>query len=247
MADLPRFFVPAASLAGDPVTIDGEPLHHLRTVLRLGPGSEILLLDGTGACCRVRLMTVDRHQATATVIAHRFEQERPCPLRLLQALPKGDKFELVLQKGTELGVTVFQPVLSGRAVSRPEKGKPERWERIVAEAARQSRRPCLPQLEPLRPLAEALTQVDEPLRLVLWEQGARSLAEVLPAQAPTGVAVLVGPEGGFSAAEITDVGTAGFLPVHLGPRILRTETAGLAIAAVLQHLYGDWRQAPDAN
>jgi 16S rRNA (uracil1498-N3)-methyltransferase len=245
MADLPRFFVPAGSLAGDPVTIAGDPLHHLRTVLRLGPGSELLLLDGTGTCCRVRLMTVGRDQATATVIDRRFEREQPCPLRLLQALPKGDKFELVLQKGTELGVTVFQPVLSGRAVSRPETGRTTRWERIITEAARQSRRPRLPQLAPLLPLSAALAMVSEPLRLVLWEQGARALAEVLPAGAPAGVALLVGPEGGFSAAEIGTISTAGFLPVHLGPRILRTETAGLAVAAVLQHLYGDWRQAPE--
>ncbi|MHB8709296.1 MAG: RsmE family RNA methyltransferase, partial [Desulfuromonadales bacterium] len=85
--------------------------------------------------------------------------------------------------------------------------------------------------------------VDEPLRLVLWEKGARPLATVLPVQPPAGVAVLVGPEGGFSVEEIAAVGAAGFVPVHLGPRILRTETAGLAAAAVLQYLYGDWDRA----
>ena len=243
MTDLHRFFVPADSLTTDLVTISGEPLHHLRTVLRLGPDANVLLLDGLGHCCRVRLDTVGRDRATATVIARWTEEERPCPLRLLQALPKGDKFELVLQKGTELGITIFQPVLTGRAVSRPETGRTARWARIVGEAARQSRRPRLPQLVPLRPLAEALQAVDEPLRLVLWEKGARPLGEVLPVQPPAGVAVLVGPEGGFSGEEIAAVGAAGFVPVHLGPRILRTETAGLAAAAVLQYLYGDWDRA----
>lgn len=247
MADLHRFFVPAASLADDPVKLSGEPLHHLRTVLRRGPGTEILLLDGTGNCCRARLDTVGRELATATVIERWLEQEKPCPLRLLQALPKGDKFELVLQKGTELGVCIFQPVVSERAISRQESGRTARWERIIGEATRQSRRPRLPQLAPLLPLAEALAMVDEPLRLVLWEKGARPLAEVLPIEPPAGVALLVGPEGGFSAGEIAVVGAAGFLPVHLGPRILRTETAGLAIAAVLQYRYGDWRQAPVAT
>ncbi|NJC88418.1 MAG: 16S rRNA (uracil(1498)-N(3))-methyltransferase [Desulfuromonas sp.] len=246
MAEPHRFFVPAASLAGDSIEISGEPLHHLRTVLRLGPGSEVLLLDGGGGCCRVRLEAVGRDRATAAVTARWIEEEHPCPLRLLQALPKGDKFEMVLQKGTELGITCFQPVLTGRAVSRPEAGRTPRWERIVTEAARQSRRPRLPQLAPLLPLSAALASVSEPLKLVFWEKGARPLAEALPLQAPAGVALLVGPEGGFGADEVAEVAAAGFVPVHLGPRILRTETAGLAAAAVLQYLYGDWgRMAGD--
>lgn len=242
MADLHRFFVPAASLAGDAIDISGEPLHHLRTVLRLGPGTEVLLLDGAGNCCRARLETVGRDRAAATITARWAEEEHPCPLRLLQSLPKGDKFDLVLQKGTELGISCFQPVLSGRAVSRPETGRTPRWERIVTEAARQSRRPRLPQLAPLLPLAAALASVSEPLKLVFWEKGARPLAEALPLRPPAGIALLVGPEGGFAENEVAAVTAAGFVPVHLGPRILRTETAGLAAAAVLQYLYGDWGQ-----
>ena len=246
MADLHRFFIPADALSGDRIEIGGEALHHLRTVLRLGPGSEVLLLDGAGNCCRALLETVGRERAVAAATARWRETEDLCPLRLLQALPKGDKFDLVLQKGTELGVTVFQPVLTGRAVARPETGRTGRWERIVREAARQSRRPGLPSLAPLLPLADALATVREPLRLVLWEAGARPLAEVLPTARPEGVAVLVGPEGGFSADEIAQVVVAGFLPVHLGPRILRTETAGLAITAILQYLFGDWARAGGA-
>ena len=244
MAELHRFFVPADSMSGDVVAIVGEPLHHLRTVLRLGPGTELLLLDGQGGCCRARLDTVGREQAQATILTRWTVAEHPCPLRLLQALPKGDKFDLVLQKGTELGITTFQPVLSGRSIVRQETSRGMRWQRIVREAARQSRRPRLPTLEPLRSLHEALTLVDEPLRLVLWEESARPLQEVLPPQAPTGVALLVGPEGGLAADEVATVRASGFLPVHLGPRILRTETAGLAVAAVLQFRYGDWSHAP---
>ena len=244
MAELHRFFVPADSMSGDVVTISGESLHHLRTVLRLGPGTELLLLDGLGDCCRARLDTVGREQARATVVARWSVTEHPCPLRLLQALPKGDKFELVLQKGTELGISIFQPVLSGRSLLHQQTDRSTRWQRIVREAARQSRRPRLPVVEPVRSLSEALTLIDEPLRLVLWEESARPLQEVLPPQAPAGVALLIGPEGGLAAEEVATVRAGGFLPVHLGPRILRTETAGLAIAAVLQFLYGDWRHAP---
>jgi 16S rRNA (uracil1498-N3)-methyltransferase len=244
MAELPRFFVPADTLRGDSIEIGGEALHHLRTVLRLGPGAEVLLLDGLGGCCRVRLVTLGRDLATAAVSARWTAAEQPCPLRLLQALPKGDKFDLVLQKGTELGITTFQPLLSSRTLARADVSRRLRWQRIVSEAARQSRRPRLPGLEPLCPLQEALGKVDEPLKLVLWEESARPLREVLPSRAPAGVALLVGPEGGFGVEEVAGVEAAGFVPVHLGPRILRTETAGLAVAAVLQYLYGDWDQAP---
>jgi 16S rRNA (uracil1498-N3)-methyltransferase len=204
----------------------------------------VLLLDGQGACCRAGLATVGRDRATATAIARWTAAEHPFPLRLLQALPKGDKLDLVLQKGTELGVTVFQPLLSRRTLARAESSRQARWQRIVCEAARQSRRPRLPRLEPLCSLGEALGKVAEPLRLVLWEESARPLREVLPETPPAGMALLIGPEGGFAAEEIASVVAAGFAPVHLGPRILRTETAGLAASAVLQFVYGDWDSPP---
>lgn len=244
MAALPRFFVPAGSLAGETALIGGETLHHLRTVLRLAPGAEVLLCDGEGTLCRVRLDTLGREQGTATVLERWREEERCCPLRLLQGLPKGDKFELVLQKGTELGIGIFQPVLCARSVARPDGRRGERWQRIADEAARQSRRPCLPRVEAPQALADALARVSEPLRLVLWEEGTRPLRAVLPEQAPAGVALLVGPEGGLTAAEVAAAEAAGFMAVHLGPRILRTETASLAVAAVLEYLYGDWGCAP---
>jgi 16S rRNA (uracil1498-N3)-methyltransferase len=244
MAELPRFFLPADSLRGDTIEIAGEAFHHLRTVLRLGAGDVVLLLDGLGGCCQARLTAVHRDRAVAAATARWTAAEHSCPLRLLQALPKGDRFELVLQKGTELGITVFQPLLSRRTVAHAEASRRRRWQRIVCEAARQSRRPRLPLLEPLGPLDEVLGKVEEPLKLVLWEESARPLREVLPPVPPAGVALLVGPEGGFTAEEVASVTSAGFVPVHLGPRILRTETAGLAVAAVLQFLFGDWDRAP---
>jgi 16S rRNA (uracil1498-N3)-methyltransferase len=244
MAELPRFFLPAAALQGESLSVAGEPLHHLHSVLRLKVGDELLLLDGTGSCCRGRLAAIDRRTATVAVLERWQEQEGCCRLQLLQALPKGDKFELVLQKGTELGVTCFQPLLSARTVARPERGRRERWERIVSEAARQSRRPCLPAVAELLPLTAAVAAVTAPLRLLLWEAGSRPLIDVLPAEAPGEVAVLVGPEGGLTEEEVATAAAAGFLPVHLGPRILRTETAGLAMAAVVQYRYGDWSVAP---
>jgi 16S rRNA (uracil1498-N3)-methyltransferase len=115
----------------------------------------------------------------------------------------------------------------------------ERWERIVREAAGQCRRSHLPRLVPPQPFAAALAACDEELRLLLWEEESRPLAEVLPPAPPRSVALLIGPEGGLTVAEVAAARAAGFVPVRLGPRILRTETAGLAAAAVLQYLYGD--------
>lgn len=238
-----RFFVPPENLRIDPVPLTEEIVHHLGAVLRLPIGAEILLLDGEGRHCRCRLESLGRRAGSARRLECWREAEGALPVRLLQGLPKGDKMDLVLQKGTELGLSAFTPVLAERSVPVPaaERGEKRRlrWERIIREAAQQSRRAHLPRLGPVLPLAEALEACGEELRLLLWEEESRPLAEVLPAAAPRDVAVLVGPEGGFSAAEVAAARRAGFVPVGLGPRILRSETAGLAVAAVLQYLYGD--------
>ncbi|MBE0599263.1 MAG: 16S rRNA (uracil(1498)-N(3))-methyltransferase [Desulfuromonadales bacterium] len=237
-----RFFVTAEILAPQEIILPEEVVHHLVTVLRRPVGEEFLLLDGRGAICRCRLTAVSRRTATARVVARWQQPETAFPIRLLQALPKGDKMELVLQKGTELGITSFVPVLAGRSVTTPRgqgEARLRRWEKIVQEAARQCRRPVLPHLSPPLPLAAALDQCREPLRLVLWEEESRPLATLLPAQPPAAAAILVGPEGGFSAAEIAAARAAGFQSVAFGPRILRSETAGFSMASILQFLYGD--------
>lgn len=248
MADLPRFFIPSEDLATDDILITAEPLHHLNKVLRLKVDDQAILLDGTGACCRARISAIDRDLARAVPLDRWQEQESALPICLQQALPKGDKLDLVLQKGTELGITCFQPVTCQRSVTQADpqrvQKRQQRWTRIISEAARQSRRSVLPELAAVLPLAEAIQSTPNHLRLVLWEQGATPLQETLPAQRPAGVTLLVGPEGGFAPEEVDLVRQAGFLPVHLGPRILRTETAGLAAASILQYLYGDLHLAP---
>jgi 16S rRNA (uracil1498-N3)-methyltransferase len=248
MSDPLRFFVPAESLLSDQVVITGEPYHHLRKVLRIKPGATILLLDGFGQCCEVRLEQLQPEQATTRIIRRWQETNRTLPITLLQALPKGDKFDLVLQKGTELGVSSFQPLETEHAIPNLNTARLSkralRWQRIVNEAARQSRRSFLPEVKPLQKLATVLDEPSSNLKLVLWEAGSVALAEALPEQSPTGVTLLIGPEGGFSATEITAIIAGGFQAVHLGPRILRTETAGLAATPILQYLYGDWQSPP---
>jgi 16S rRNA (uracil1498-N3)-methyltransferase len=248
MSDPLRFFVPAGSMHGDQIEIAGDPFHHLRNVLRVKPGVLLLLLDGLGQCCQVRLERLHADRAATRVIRRWREKDGSLPITLLQALPKGDKFDLILQKGTELGISSFQPLETSHAVPNlaPERRAKRqlRWQRIVAEAARQSRRCFLPEVKPLQPLAKVLDAASDNLKLVLWEAGCVALRDALPQTPPTGVSLLVGPEGGFSTAEIDTIRDAGFQAVHLGPRILRTETAGLAATPVLQYLYGDWQCAP---
>ncbi|MEZ4600688.1 MAG: 16S rRNA (uracil(1498)-N(3))-methyltransferase [Syntrophotaleaceae bacterium] len=238
-----RFFVPADSLVNDIVTLSGETLHHLAVVLRLSRGDEILLLDGRGNFCHCRISILEKNHGLAEVLRRWHEAETACPVHLLQGLPKADKLELILQKGTELGISSFSPLDCERSVVRladsRQDQRHQRWQKIVREAARQSCRSRLPQLLPVRSLPEAVKHCEEELRLMLWEEESRPLADLLPPSPPSSIALLVGPEGGFSADEAAMARDAGFVPVRIGPRILRSETAGFAAAAILQYLYGD--------
>lgn len=235
-----RFFLPAVSLFPEQtVALPVEVMRHLRTVLRLQPGAECELLDGAGLIARVLIL--DGAQARVLSIEKALAPE--CTLSLIQGLPKGEKLELILQKGTELGVNRFLPTRMERSVSwlkaDREQKRLARWEKIIQEAARQSGQSFLPQLQLEHSLESAMTAVDADLKLLLWEESDQPLNLVLPDFRPQRVAVIVGPEGGITADEAQKAQLAGYLPVSIGPRILRTETAGLAIVAILQYLYGD--------
>lgn len=244
-----RFFVEPSVLCEPVVPLTGEVLHHLAVVLRLSVDEEVVLLDGLGTLCRCRITSLEKKSGQATVLERWQERDTAFPVHLLQALPKGDKMDLVLQKGTELGIGRFSPLFSGRSVPRlaPDRAtkRLQRWQRIVSEAARQSRRPLLPQVTAPQTLSESLSDCTEELRLMLWEEGSRPLSEALPAQAPASIALLVGPEGGFTADEAQSAIEAGFQPVRLGRRIMRSETAGFAVTAILQYRYGDLGELAD--
>lgn len=248
MSDPLRFFIAPEALQVDPVIIEGDAHHHLRNVLRVKPGAKVLLLDGNGNYCSTEIVSIEAKQSTAKVLGRGNKPHQGLKITLMQALPKGDKFDLVLQKGTELGIHHFQPVLTEHAVpnlspQRMQK-RAQRWQRIVSEAARQSRRYTLPEVAQPLPLEEVLAEQSSAFKLILWESGAVPIAQSLPSDPPSEVQILIGPEGGFSNQEIALATEAGFQAIHLGPRILRTETAGLAATPILQYLYGDWLQAP---
>ncbi len=241
-----RFFVYKGTLDDDSVTIDGDLFRHLAKVLRLKTGSRLLLADGAGIECSGRISQIGKEQLTITIEERtQLTVTETGPLiTLYQGLAKGDRMELILQKCTELGVAAVVPLLTSRSIPRPgERGSDrlERWRRIAQEAARQSKRIAIPHIAEITGFAEAINQAEQPLKLLLWEEERTNRLKPLLAATtlPPSIALLVGPEGGLSAEEAELAIAAGFVPITLGQRVLRTETAGLAMLAILQFYWGD--------
>lgn len=243
IANTYRFFVPPESLQGDEVLLaDADLAHQMGKVLRLRPGDRVLLLDGQGSVCTVVLTELGR-----TAVAGQVEEraaaggEPPVALTLYVALLRAERFEWVLQKGVELGVSAFVPVQFSRSLpaERADPRKLARWQRIIREAAEQSCRGRLPDLaEPLDFRAACARAARADLALLLWEGEAAGLRAVLaPAAArrppPAALSLISGPEGGIAPEELTMAVEHGIIPVSLGPRILRAETAPLAATAAL--------------
>ncbi len=241
----PRFYVPGIRETGQVVLLAGEEYHHLRKVLRLGVGDRISLFDGQGRGFQGEIAGLSRSEAKIVLGAEE-PQERESGLRLVlvAALSKGEKFEWVVQKATELGVSEIRPVYTERADVRPVPGREERkagrWRRVALEACKQSGRTRIPLVEEPRRLREILPDLGPEVRIVLDPGGGEEAGEAIrKAAAAREVAVAVGPEGGWTPGEIEHLREAGFLPLRLGPRILRTETAAIVSAALLQFLAGD--------
>ncbi len=239
-----RFFVPPDSIVENRVSMGPELVHRLRNVLRLGPGDSIVLLDGSGLEYTVRLDSLRRHEGEGTVLGR-----SPCPnepnlrIVLYQALLKGDSLELVLQKCTELGIYAFAPLISERCVARrPSANRLQRWSSIVLEAAQQSRRAVLPPIQEAVSFTEGCSMAPHPA-FILWEgETATSLKRALSAAAireAGEVGLFVGPEGGFTLEEIERATASGIVPVTMGNRILRAETAGLIAATAVLYEAGD--------
>lgn len=235
---------------GQCVAIDSQKeVHHLATVLRASPGDLFEVCDSRGRLYRVALKQIGREGATGDVVEVLGEKEETgFYIDLFQAVPKKNNMDLVIQKNTELGVRRFRPFMSSRTVvridPRNEDKKTERWRRIALEAAKQSKRTTVPDVCPVAAFKEILPELEAYERVVLlYENASGAGLEVLETQAgpTTGVALVVGPEGGFSGGEVSALQQAGALAITLGSRILRTETAGFAAVSILQYLFGDLR------
>ncbi len=246
MAAAHRFFLPTSSFRSIEVIFDAASARQLRDVLRLSPGDDVIVLDDSGWEYQVRLNSVERAQAAGTVISKRLAAGEPrTKIVIYQGLLKGSKFEWVLQKCTEIGVVAFVPVATARAIVPAESAegadRVARWQRIIQEAAEQARRGRLPRLHPVVDLRQAV-RTAQGLSLIPWEgEASQALRPVLAGQrgGVFSVNLFIGPEGGFAEEEVAEAIAAGAIPVTLGPRILRAETAGLVAAAAVLYQLGD--------
>jgi 16S rRNA (uracil1498-N3)-methyltransferase len=234
-----RFFLAPEAFHGEQVVFPADLARQLRSVLRLQPGQQVWILDGQGHAFRAVLTFVERGKAGARILERQPATGEPAgTLILCQALSKGERFEWVLQKGTELGVTTFQPIITRRTVRKsPGPSRWPRWRRIIREAAEQSGRGALPALlEPI-PFDEALRR-GTGLRLLPAVSATQPVRQALTG-ASWPVTLFVGPEGGFAPEEVILARESGVLPVSLGPRVLRTETAALALVTLTMAALGE--------
>jgi 16S rRNA (uracil1498-N3)-methyltransferase len=252
-----RFYAPRAAFApdGKSLTLGAEETRHARDVLRLQSGDEIFVFDGAGQEFLCAIQTINRDSADLSVIAKAepARPESPLNLTLAIALLKGEKFDLVIQKATELGVRRIVPLDTERADVRVRDSggvtkRLARWRRIALEAAKQTGRAYVPEIAApltfnllLMSVADENETVSDVSWLMFSERGGRSLSEATNAFAngPKDIVALVGPEGGWTDDEIKLASESGWEIVTLGGRTLRAETAGITVVALLQHRFGD--------
>lgn len=231
-----RFF--CESVQSGTAAITGDDAKHISRVLRMRAGDALSLCDGAGMEYDARITAVSPDEILCALGAARPSQaESPCRVTLFQCLPKTGKFETVVQKCTELGVFAVAPVLSARCVVLPERDfekKRARYQRVALEAAKQSRRALVPQVLPLVGIGDIDPRAFELFLIAYEDEALFSLKRVLrEAEPPRTAGILIGPEGGFTASEVARLLERGAASVSLGRRILRTETAGMAMLAQL--------------
>ena len=239
-----RFFVEQSQIGQDSIVITGQDAHHIKNVLRMRQGEEILISDGEKMEYNCTVAELNEEEVVVNILSSGESGiELPSRIYLFQCLSKSDKMELIIQKAVELGVHEIVPVASSRCVvkldAKKEAGKIKRWQGIAESAAKQSKRMLIPQVHSVMRFADALKYAEEmdvkliPYELATGMAGTRELIQsIQPGQS---VAVFIGPEGGFDESEVLQAKEAGVLPITLGKRILRTETAGFTVLSILMY------------
>ena len=242
--NLPRFYCRAALAPGAHIELPEPVARHAVRVLRLPPGAPLVLFDGRGGEYPAHIERIERDRVMVVLGAWReIERETPLAITLVQALQAGDKMDFTIQKAVELGVRHIVPVDSRRSVMRLAGERAAKriahWQGVVAAACEQCGRNQVPLVAPLEKLENLLARpAPGALRLMLMPTAEQTLASITPAAE---VQLLIGAEGGLDPQEVLAAQQAGFQGVRLGPRVLRTETAGLAALAAMQTLWGDFR------
>jgi len=235
-----RFFCPIPLAAGHSVTLPDSAAHHAVRVLRLQPGASVILFDGEGLACAGTLASIKPAVTVALSEALPSEPLPPCRVTLVQALASGDKMDWVVQKAVELGVHAIVPVMARRSVLKLDGARADKrvahWRNIAVAACEQSGRSRLPQVGEIQTLPQWLAKAEG--GWVLAPAAGTPLRDQPPPQGDLNL--LIGPESGWEPGELEAMRTRGILPLQLGPRVLRTETAGLAALAAIQALWGDF-------
>ncbi len=239
---MPRFYCPGPLAAG--LTIDLPPAvaHHVQ-VLRLQGGAELTLFNGDGGEYLAQLASVEKRSASARVLAQvARDVELPYEITLAQALPEASKMDWIIEKAVELGVAAVQPLAAQRCVVRLAGERAEKklahWQGVIVAASEQSGRNRLARVAPVDDFQRWIGQDGLHKRVLLSPRGEQSLADWARHQPPQALALMVGPEGGFTVQEEDAAVARGAIFLSIGPRILRTETAGLAAMAALEALWG---------
>lgn len=236
---VPRIYLDLPLTVGQQIPLPQGARQHIERVLRLKPGHPVIAFNGQGGQFTAELLSGG---GLSLLAFEDVERESPLAVRLIQGISKGERMDVTLQKATELGATRISPVTTARSVVRLDEERAERrlgrWSGILHSACEQCGRNRLPKLDEPARLESVLTEPKgQATRIVLAPEGAASLTAL---DRPAALEVLIGPEGGLSDEEIAMAIQCGFTPVRMGPRILRTETAGLALLAAAQTLWGDF-------
>ena len=239
---MPRFYLPTALAPHTTLNLPDNIIRHIH-VLRLNAGDSITLFNGTGNDFAATLQTIGKRHAECHIHAQRQpENESPLAITLVQAVSSGERMDFTLQKSVELGVRAIQPIISERCVvrlsgERADK-RVQRWQDIVIAACEQSGRSIVPTVLPIVSFSDYLRQMPPELHLMMSLRRATTLRDIAPA--PQTLRLMIGPEGGWTPAEEQATLEAGVQTITLGKRVLRTETASLAVLAAMQVLWGDF-------
>lgn len=240
-----RFFAEPSEVGEKEIRLTGSDVNHIRNVLRMREGEEILVSDGQGKDFHCRIEAIQEEEVTAHILwVLDGNAELASDVTLFQGLPKGDKMEFIIQKCVELGVARIVPVNTKRTIvkldAKKEQARIRRWNGISESAAKQSGRGRIPEVSGVKSFAEALEEARKLNMCLIPYELAKDMAqtrEVLSSIRPgMSVGIFIGPEGGFEEEEVEQAAAAGARPITLGRRILRTETAGMAVMAMLVYL-----------
>lgn len=242
-----RFFIDHKEILKSAPTVDGQDAQHIKRVLRLKTGDPIVLLDGTGFEYIAKIVRFSNDRVYIS-IAEKYLTATESPLQIIvgQGYLKDKKMDMLVRHLTEIGITKWIPVISGRSVPQPDKkrvaSRIKRWEVIANEAVKQSRRSIPPEIgEPLFFKDVIIKNSSVDLKIIFFENETIPLKKslVLAVQNPSNIMIMLGPEGGFSNKEVEMAKAEGFITASMGPRILKAETASISACTLVQYLFGD--------